>query len=113
MTRAYRERWRATFASRNGSDYVSRSDCGRDCEAVGVNVDEASCFFVPRLSASLLSPIFWLSFRYRVDLANTQLIKWYQERKLPLTLVRPPSDKFDNSKPVEGLKVVENIVRIA
>lgn len=44
--------------------------------------------------------------------ANSQLIKWYNERKMPLTPVRPASDKFDNSKPVEGLNVVENIVSI-
>lgn len=31
---------------------------------------------------------------------------------MPLTPVRPASDKFDNSKPVEGLNVVENIVSI-
>lgn len=42
--------------------------------------------------------------------AHTQVLKWYQERKMPVTPVRPPSDKFDNSKPIEGLKVVEKVV---
>lgn len=29
---------------------------------------------------------------------------------MPVTPVRPASDKFDNSKPIEGLKVVEKVV---
>lgn len=41
---------------------------------------------------------------------DNKVLKWYQARDMPVTPVRPPTDKFDNSKPIEGLKVVENPV---
>ncbi|BEJ17440.1 hypothetical protein CspHIS471_0608410 [Cutaneotrichosporon sp. HIS471] len=39
---------------------------------------------------------------------DNKLIRWYQERKMNVTPVRPASDRFDNSKPVEGVQVVES-----
>jgi len=44
---------------------------------------------------------------------DNKVLRWYQERKMPVTPVRPASDKFDNSKPIEGLKVVEKVVSSA
>jgi hypothetical protein len=41
---------------------------------------------------------------------DNKVIRWYQERKMPVSLVRPASDKFDNSKPIEGIKAVEKVV---
>ena len=40
---------------------------------------------------------------------DNKVLRWYQERKMSVSPVRPASDKFDNSKPIEGLKVVENV----
>lgn len=41
---------------------------------------------------------------------DNQVLWWYQDREMPVVPVRPPSDKFDNSKPIEGLAVVESVV---
>jgi hypothetical protein len=39
-----------------------------------------------------------------------KVLRWYLDRKMAVSPVRPPSDKYDNSKPVEGLKIIEKVV---
>lgn len=44
------------------------------------------------------------------DKFDNKVLRWYLDRGLPVTCVRPKSERYDNSKPVEGVKVVDDVV---
>lgn len=64
------------------------------------------------------SPLFMTADRFAVvgrvlndrSRFDNQVLRWYLDRGLKVTGVRPKSDRFDNSELVEGAKVVDDVV---
>lgn len=41
---------------------------------------------------------------------DNKVLWWYKDRKLDVVGVRPKSERFDNSKPVDGVRVYDDVV---